>query len=184
LVCDTTGFSRAGTLDNFSEFRWTHLDPIVGIEGQPGIILNLNGLSAPKRHGLSDAFADLARFRRELGGIPAKGGAIPDGGTLAMLDIGGTRFYGINAHGTPRILGNAFNWTHAEIDALQQAFMAGKLVPKGGVIYVDKALCGYCRRIDGLPKALHELGVEELIIHDPTTSWRVTPSGTRSISPP
>ncbi len=124
------------------------------------------------------AYWDLKAFRSDLGGIPAKGGLLPDGGTLARLDSGGTSFYGMSAHGQPMLIGNGFTRTHAELDALQQAFMAGKLDARA-VIYVDNGLCEFCQ--SGLPRTLRELQMEELIIHDPIRSWRVTPTGTVQI---
>ena len=73
------------------------------------------------------AFQDLSEFRGELGNIPAGGGLVRNGGTLARLDTGGTSVYGMSAHGQPTLIGSDFNYAHAEIDALQQAFMAGRL---------------------------------------------------------
>jgi hypothetical protein len=124
------------------------------------------------------AFQDLQTFRSEVGGIPAKGGSIPDGGTLARIDSCGNSFYGMSAHGQPMLIGNGFTYTHAELDALQQAFMAGKLGPTA-TIYVDNDLCIFCQR--GLPKTLMDLDMQELIIHDPVNSWRITPTGTVNI---
>ena len=68
---------------------------------------------------ISDPLEDLARFRGELG--------LRDGeGTLACLDIGDQRFYGINAHGQNISLKvNPITRTHAEADVFQQAFNAG-----------------------------------------------------------
>lgn len=126
------------------------------------------------------AVEDMQVFRSELGGIPARGGQLPDGGVLSRLDTGGSSFYGVNAHGQPRLVGSALNWTHAEIDALQQAFMAGRLAPRA-TMYVDTALCQWCRRIDGLPQALQDLQMKELVVHDPFNSWRITPAGVEQI---
>jgi deoxycytidylate deaminase len=132
---------------------------------------------------LASAFQDLSQFRSDLGGIPAKGGLLPDGGTLARIDTGSTRFYGMNAHGQPTIIGNAFNYTHAEVDALQQAFMAGQL-ESSATMYVDRGLCSYCRRIDGLPQAVQDFGMSQLTVHDPVNSWLITPKGTIQIPRP
>jgi hypothetical protein len=132
---------------------------------------------------LQATFQDLASFRANVGGIPARGGLLPDGGTLARIDTGGTSFYGMNAHGLPTLIGNDFNYTHAEIDALQQAFMAGQL-DSSATMYVDRSLCPYCSRIDGLPQAVQDLGMDELIVHDPVNSWQITPSGTVQIPRP
>jgi hypothetical protein len=132
---------------------------------------------------LGTAFADLSKFRSELGGIPARGGAIPNGGTLARLDTGGSSFYGMSAHGQPTLIGNDFNFGHAEIDALQQAFMADKL-QSTATMFVDNQLCKFCRRADGLPQAVKDLGMQHLIIHDPVNSWRIASHGTTMIPRP
>ncbi|ATQ70953.1 RHS repeat-associated core domain-containing protein [Methylosinus trichosporium] len=67
---------------------------------------------------VSGALADLANFRSELGLQPGQG-------ALARLDVGGRKFYGINAHGQDITLSvNAISRTHAEADAFQQAASA------------------------------------------------------------
>ena len=125
---------------------------------------------------LENAFKDLASFRNELGPDPTR--TKPDGGTVARLDISGQELYGISGHGQPvSINANNFNFGHAEIDALQQAANKG-IKAKTAVIYVDRDLCKYCRRVDGLPAAMQDLGLNQLIVHDPVKSWRIVPGRT------
>lgn len=114
------------------------------------------------RRGLDD----LARFRQELG--------IPNGqGTLARLDIGGKRFYGINAHGRPvNMKVNAITRTHAEADAFQQAASAGVRGGRGNM-YVDRALCPACGQNGGVKGMMRQLDISELRV--------VTPQGVQVI---
>lgn len=122
--------------------------------------------------GTSDAPAsgldDLAKLRNELGLQHGEG-------TLARLDVGGHRFYGINAHGQPVSLKtNVITATHAEADAFQQAAKAG--VHGGqGRLYVDRDLCRACGPSGGVRGLARQLGLEELEV--------VTPSGIQIIRP-
>ncbi|MCP3944673.1 MAG: adhesin, partial [Desulfobacteraceae bacterium] len=98
----------------------------------------------------------------ELGGIPAKGGRVPDGGTLARLDINGEQIYGMSAHGQKvTVNANNFQFGHAETDALQQAFNKA-IKTKKAVMYVDNDLCKFCRRKDGLIAIMKNIGLKEL----------------------
>jgi len=125
---------------------------------------------------LGDVFDDLSRYRKELGPIPTR--ALPDGGRLARLDIGGEQIFGVSAHGQKvSINASNFNFGHAEGDALRQAFNKG-ISAERAVIYVDRELCQFCRRVDGLPAAMQDLGLQELIVHDPVKSWRIVPGRT------
>jgi hypothetical protein len=84
----------------------------------------------------------------------------------------------VSAHGQKvAINASNFNFGHAEIDALQQAFNKGITAEKAA-IYVDQELCRFCRRVDGLPAAMQDLGLKELIVHDPVRSWRIVPGKT------
>src|SRR5262249_42717401 len=116
----------------------------LGELGTTGIpeLFPLNGSLA---NDMASRFGVLKAFREDLGPIPAKGGKLPNGGTLSLLDSGGDEFFGINAHGQYSLIGSDFNFAHAEIDSLQQAFMADSLT-SGATIYVDKELCKWCRR--------------------------------------
>jgi len=116
---------------------------------------------------VNTGLADLAQFRQELGPIP--GGGLPDGGTLARLDIGGNSYYGINAHGTEITLNvNAITETHAEADAFQQAANAG-ITGDSATLYIDRELCGACGQNGGVNSMASQLGIKQLTI--------VTPSG-------
>jgi hypothetical protein len=113
--------------------------------------------------------SDLAKNRAELGLKPGEG-------TLARLDVGGKRFYGINAHGQPVApLGvNAISATHAEADAFAQAARAG-VKGGSGTLYVDRALCSSCGTFGAVRSMARQLRLESLEV--------VTPSGTFTIIP-
>jgi len=122
--------------------------------------------------GTSDAAAsgldDLAKLRTELGLQHGEG-------TLARLDVGGHRFYGINAHGQPVSLKtNVITATHAEADAFQQAAKAGVNGGRGR-LYVDRDLCRACGTSGGVRGLARQFGLDELEV--------VTPSGTQLIRP-
>ncbi|WP_309895406.1 deaminase [Archangium sp.] len=122
--------------------------------------------------GTSDApvsgLDDLAKLRNELGLQHGEG-------TLARLDVGGHRFYGINAHGQPVSLKtNVITATHAEADAFQQAAKAGVHGGRGH-LYVDRDLCRACGTSGGARGLARQLGLEELEV--------VTPSGIQIIRP-
>ena len=127
------------------------------------------GPQATALAGKGGGLADLAKKRAELG--------LPAGeGTLARLDVGGKRFYGINAHGQPVApLGvNAISATHAEADAFAQAARAG-MKGGSGTLYVDRALCSSCGTFGGVRSMARQLGLESLEV--------ITPSGTFTITP-
>ncbi|HLM47271.1 MAG TPA: deaminase [Myxococcaceae bacterium] len=122
--------------------------------------------------GTSDApvsgLDDLAKLRNELGLQHGEG-------TLARLDVGGHRFYGINAHGQPVSLKtNVITATHAEAAAFQQAAKAGVHGGRGR-LYVDRDLCRACGTSGGARGLARQLGLEELEV--------VTPSGIQLIRP-
>jgi deoxycytidylate deaminase len=116
----------------------------------------MRGVKICPRSGLDD----LAKFRQELG--------IPHGqGTLARLDVGGRRFYGINAHGRPvNMKVNAITRTHAEADAFQQAANAGTRGGRG-TMYVDRALCPACGQNGGVRGMMRQLEISELRVVTP-----------------
>jgi RHS repeat-associated protein len=129
--------------------------------------------TASKVGKAGEAFDDLAELRRGLG-LPAAGSA-DDGATLARLEIGGDKFYGINAHGQPVTLKvNAISKTHAETDAFQQAFNAGAGGGKARLV-VDRDLCAACGQNGAVKSLARQLGVTELEV--------VTPGGTQVITP-
>lgn len=116
----------------------------------------------------TDGMAALGQFRSELG---LKNGV----GTIALLEVGGRTFYGINAHGQPLNMKiNAISASHAETDAFQQAFNSGV---RGGTatLYVDRPLCPACGRNGGVRGLAKQLGLDSLKI--------VTPQGTKTINP-
>jgi filamentous hemagglutinin len=123
--------------------------------------------TAPAAKG--GGLADLAKHRAELS---LKAGE----GTLARLDVGGRRFYGINAHGQPVApLGvNAISATHAEADAFAQAARAG-VKGGSGTLYVDRALCSSCGTFGGVRSMARQLGLESLEVVTPGGSFTITP---------
>jgi filamentous hemagglutinin len=123
--------------------------------------------AAPAAKG--GGLADLAKSRAELGLKPGEG-------TLARLDVGGRRFYGINAHGQPVApLGvNAISATHAEADAFAQAARAG-VKGGSGTLYVDRALCPSCGTFGGVRSMARQLGLESLDVVTPSGSFTITP---------
>jgi hypothetical protein len=77
-------------------------------------------------------------------------------------------------HGLPSNVGNS---KHAELDALGQAAKRSLIRPSM-VMYIDNSLCGFCKRCgDGLPEVMKQLGIDELIVHDPYNSWLITVDG-------
>lgn len=119
------------------------------------------------KEGVS-ALEDLASMRRSLG-------MAPNQGVLARLDVNGSVFYGISAHGQDvTMYVNAISRTHAEADAFQQALNAG--ARSGRVIlYVDKPLCMPCGRNGGVGSMGRAIGADEVIV--------VTPRGVDFIRP-
>jgi hypothetical protein len=103
---------------------------------------------------------DLATVRSELGMVQGEG-------TLARLEIGGQRFYGINAHGQPvNLRVNPISATHAETDVLQQAANAGASSTRA-TLTVDRSLCAGCGRSRAVKSMARQLGVQELEIVTP-----------------
>ena len=129
--------------------------------------------SVAKNAKAGEAFDDLAELRRGLG-LPAAGSA-DDGATLARLELGGDKFYGINAHGQPVTLKvNAISKTHAETDAFQSALNAGGGGGKARLV-VDRDLCQACGQNGAVKSMARQMGITELEV--------VTPSGTQIIIP-
>ena len=116
----------------------------------------------------NQGLSDLANFRAELGPIP--GGGTADGGVVARLDVNGSSFYGVNAHGQEITMTvNPISATHAEADAFQQAFNAGEY-GGAGQLFVDDELCGYCGEHGAVKSLARQLGLDSISI--------TTPSGT------
>ena len=113
------------------------------------------------------AFDDLAGMRRSLDLPPA--GSIEDKATLARLDIGDDKFYGINAHGqeygpTGPGIHNATKW-HAEADVFGQAARAGGSRGGSATIYVDRKPCPWCR--NSMAGQARKLGLDQLVVVGP-----------------
>lgn len=77
---------------------------------------------------MTDVFQELAEYRQQLGLPPS--GSEGDRATVAKLEIGGSEFFGVSAGSNPNrrkitLTVNPISRTHAEADALQQAFDAG-----------------------------------------------------------
>jgi len=121
----------------------------------------------------ADELASLAQFRSELGLLPA-----PGEDTLAKLCIGDREFYGINASGqTLGVSVNATSATHAEIDALNQAKLAGASADHA-TLYVDRAPCYACWDSGAIRSVAAQIGVRVLEVVYP--GGRVTfVTGTR-----
>lgn len=115
-------------------------------------------------------FQELAEYRRQLG-LPIAGSE-SDRATVAKLEIGDSSFFGVNSGSNPNprqitLTVNPISRTHAEADALQQAFDAGL---KGGRarLIVDRDLCRACGRNGGVKGMAKQLDLEELKIVSPS----------------
>jgi hypothetical protein len=103
--------------------------------------------------------ASLAQFRSELG-LPAA----PGEDTLAKLVVGDREFYGINANGqVPSVSVNAISATHAEVDALSQAKLAGASADHA-TLYVDRAPCYACFDSGAIRSVAAQAGIRVLEI--------------------
>ncbi len=110
---------------------------------------------------------DLLKFRRSIGAIPSAGGAVPDGGVVARLDIAGQTKYGVNAHGRRiKLRVNPLSAKHAEADAFQQAADAG-LRAESARLFVDAPLCGACLQESGVASLARQLGISSLEVISP-----------------
>lgn len=120
--------------------------------------------------GLTDVFQDLAEYRRQLG-LPLAGSE-SDRSTVAKLEIGDRGFFGINSSSNPNprpitLRVNPISRSHAEADALQQAFDAGVRGGRARLV-VDRDLCRACGQNGGVKGMARQLDLEELEVISPS----------------
>ena len=120
--------------------------------------------------GLIDVFQDLAEYRQELG-LPIAGSE-SDRSTVAKLEIGERSFFGVNSSSNPNprsitLRVNPISRSHAEADALQQAFDAGVRGGRARLV-VDRDLCRACGQNGGVKGMARQLGLEELEVISPS----------------
>jgi peptidoglycan hydrolase-like protein with peptidoglycan-binding domain len=118
---------------------------------------------------LADVFEEVAQFRQQLG-LPVAGSE-DDFATVAKLEIGDNRFFGINSANNPNrrpitLTVNPISRTHAEADAFQQAFDAGATGDWARLI-VDRDLCRACGRNGGVRGMARQIGLKELEVISP-----------------
>lgn len=119
---------------------------------------------------MSEIFQEIAEYREQLGLPPA--GSEDDRATVAKLEIAGRSFLGVNSRNNPNrrqitLNTNSISRTHAEADALQQAFDAGLRGGKGRLI-VDRELCRACGKNGGVKGMARQLDLEEIEIISPS----------------
>lgn len=119
---------------------------------------------------MTDVFQKLAEYRQQLG--LAIAGSENDNTTVAKLEIGGSRFFGISSGSNPSrrqitLKVNPISRTHAEADAFQQAFDAG-IRGGRGCLTVDRDLCRACGQNGGVKGMARQLDLEELEIISPS----------------
>jgi MafB19-like deaminase len=122
--------------------------------------------------GLSDVFQELADYRLLIG-LPIAGSE-SDRATVAKLEIGENGFFGISSGSNPNprritLRVNPISRTHAEADALQQAFDAGVRGGRARLI-VDRDLCRACGQNGGVKGMAKQLDLEELEVISPSGS--------------
>lgn len=138
--------------------------------------------SAPALTGSAQSWADLAGFRQR-NGMPAAGSAT-DQHTAAQLEIAGQKFQGRNAHKrTIDIKANAQTKTHAEADVFQQVKDAGIKV-KEAVLYVDRDFCRSCGTNGGVGSLMRGVGIERLIVHNPSGRFVIDATKRPSVPTP
>jgi hypothetical protein len=120
--------------------------------------------------GLTDVFQDLAEYRRQLG-LPIAGSE-SDRSTVAKLEIGDKSFFGINSSSNPNprpitLRVNPISRSHAEADALQQAFDAGVRGGRARLV-VDRDLCRACGQNGGVKGMARQLDLEQLEVISPS----------------
>jgi MafB19-like deaminase len=120
--------------------------------------------------GLTDVFRELAEYRQQLG-LPIAGSE-SDRTTVAKLEIGERGFFGISSGSNPNprritLKVNPISRTHAEADALQQAFDAGIRGGRARLI-VDRDLCRACGQNGGVKGMAKQLDLEELEVISPS----------------
>ncbi|MCY7390155.1 MAG: hypothetical protein LH647_01240 [Leptolyngbyaceae cyanobacterium CAN_BIN12] len=119
---------------------------------------------------MTDVFQELAEYRRQLG-LPIAGSE-RDRATVAKLEIGGNGFFGISSGSNPNrrritLTVNPISRTHAEAEALQQAFDAGARGGRARLI-VDRDLCRACGQNGGVKGMARQLELEELEVISPS----------------
>ena len=118
----------------------------------------------------NDIFQNLAEYREELG-LPIAGSE-SDRSTVAKLEIGERSFFGVNSSSNPNprsitLRVNPISRSHAEADALQQAFDAGVRGGRARLV-VDRDLCRACGQNGGVKGMARQLGLEELEVISPS----------------
>jgi MafB19-like deaminase len=119
---------------------------------------------------LTDFFQELAEYRQQMG-LPLAGSE-SDRSTVAKLEIDGNGFFGISSGSNSNrrkitLKVNAVSRTHAEADALQQAFDAGIRGGRARLI-VDRELCRACGQNGGVKGMARQLDLEEIEIISPS----------------
>lgn len=119
---------------------------------------------------MSDVFQELEDYRLQLG-LPIAGSE-SDRATVAKLEIGENGFFGISSGSNPNrrritLRVNPISRTHAEADALQQAFDAGIRGGRARLI-VDRDLCRACGQNGGVKGMAKQLDLEELEVVSPS----------------
>lgn len=126
-------------------------------------------------------------FRKQKGIQPY---SLTSGDTVANITVNDTTYFGVNSSITPdskedtkelreqwlrkiqwvppkktapKHLGYAQSLTHAEANALMNAYEAEKALPKKITMYVDRKTCNICK--GELPIILKAMGVEELEVY-------------------
>lgn len=120
---------------------------------------------------MTDVFEELAAYRKQLE-LPTAGSE-NDRTTVAKLEIGGASFFGISSGSNPNrrritLKVNPISRTHAEADALQQAFDAGFRGSRARLI-VDRDLCRACGKNGGVKSMAKQLDLEELEVISPSS---------------
>ncbi len=119
---------------------------------------------------MTDVFQELVEYRRQLG-LPIAGDE-SDRATVAKLEIGCSGFFGISSGSNLNrrritLTVNPISRTHAEADALQQAFDAGVRGGRARLI-VDRDLCRACGQNGGVKGMARQLDLEELEVISPS----------------
>jgi hypothetical protein len=89
---------------------------------------------------------------------------------LARLEVSGHSWFGMSGRDNARdVATNMITLSHAEGDVFDQAIASGIRGEKG-VLHVDRDLCTFCDRIDGVRALAKQLGLRELFITTPSGS--------------
>ncbi|PWQ99702.1 polymorphic toxin-type HINT domain-containing protein, partial [Leucothrix arctica] len=133
------------------------------------------GKDAILAHNIAECdAAGLADFRAGLG-LPAAGSP-SDRSTLAMMNVGGKKIFGINAHGQQVSGVNAISKTHAEIDVLNQIKQYGINVRGSSLtLHVDRDPCKACGQNGGIKSMAMQLGIKKLTVISPSGSLVIRP---------